>query len=86
MNQDLISLLYFIMFGPKLFWFAYNARIPEKDKQKKVELHRMSHIEHMQLLPAVSVRGASKPVFVPEHQKFGNLAKRMLLSLGYHGL
>jgi len=26
----------------------------------------MSHIEHMQLLPAVSVRGALKPVFVSD--------------------
>jgi len=39
-----------------------------KKKTKKGKLHRMAHIEHMHLLPAVSVRGASKPVFFPDNK------------------
>ena len=55
-----------------------------KKKTKKGKTTQdVTHRAHMQLLPAVSVRGASKPVFVPDTK---NLATWQDESLGYHGL
>jgi len=45
-----------------------------KKKTKRVKLDRMSHIEHMQLMSAVNVLGAFKPVFVP-YTKMWQLGK-----------
>ena len=81
MDQHLISLLYFIMFGPKLFWFSYNARIPEKDKKGKTT----QDVTHAADAGGQCSRGIQASI-CPRHQKCGNLARRMLLSLGYHRL
>jgi len=64
MDQDQISSLYLIMFGPKLFWFSYKMQEYKKDKKGKTT----QDVTHRALL-AVNVRGASRPVFVQDTEK-----------------
>ena len=72
------------MFGPNLFCFSYNARIQEKDKKGKTA-QDVTHRAHAAVAGGQCSRGPQASI-CPRHQTCGNLERRMLLSLGYHGL